>query len=76
MAENVVYGPGGWDPSKPNNNVVSSETVPDPPPLPPTADEKIAAAATVLGEAGDLTLALPSDLQDIIARAAGELGGV
>jgi len=39
MAQNVVYGPGGFDPSKPNNNIVSVEEVPDPPAPPKTVAE-------------------------------------
>lgn len=31
MAEVVVYGPGGFDPSAPDNNVVEVVTVDDPP---------------------------------------------
>lgn len=47
MAENVVYGLGGFDPSKPNNNIVSVEEVPDPPPPPKTAAEIAVEHATI-----------------------------
>ncbi len=39
---NVTYGPGGFDPSKPNNNVISQETV-EAPEVPPSTDERVAA---------------------------------
>lgn len=38
MAEIVTYGEGGYDPSKPNNNIVSVETVPDLPAADPAID--------------------------------------
>ena len=28
----ITYGDGGYDPTKPNNNIVEEEWVPDPPP--------------------------------------------
>lgn len=31
MPRHVTYGPGGFDPGKPNNNIVSDEHVPAPP---------------------------------------------
>lgn len=63
MAENVVYGEGGYDESKPNNNVVSVETVPDAP-APVVASDpavlraKINAAQTVPQIRGALLAAL------------------
>ncbi len=39
---NVTYGPGGFDPTKPNNNVVATETV-EAPDIPPSTDERVAA---------------------------------
>lgn len=39
--EHVTYGPGGFDPSKPSNNVVEVETVPDPPVV-TTAEDRLA----------------------------------
>lgn len=47
MAQNVVYGPGGFDPSQPDNNIVSVEEVPDPPAQPKTAAEIAAEHATI-----------------------------
>lgn len=29
---NVTYGPGGYDPTKPNNNIIEQHEVPDPEP--------------------------------------------
>lgn len=48
-----VYGIGGYDSSKPNNNIVEEYEVPDPPqqPLPPAA-----ALATLLAVTGVLTV--------------------
>jgi len=28
----ITYGPDGYDPTKPNNNIVEEEWLPDPPP--------------------------------------------
>lgn len=53
MAENVVYGEGGYDPSKPNNNIVSVETVPDPPAADPGID--IAALRSTVSKATTVT---------------------
>ena len=47
MAQLVTYGIGGFDPSKPNNNIVSIEEIPDPPPPPKTAAEIAAEHATI-----------------------------
>ena len=30
----ITYGDGGYDPTKPNNNIVEEEWLPDPPPEP------------------------------------------
>ena len=45
--ERVTYGVGGFDPSKPNNNIVSVEEIPDPPPPVKTAAEIAAEHATI-----------------------------
>jgi len=60
MAENVTYGEGGYDPSKPNSNVVSVETVPDPPapPDPAVLRAQINKATTVTQLRGALSAAL------------------
>jgi hypothetical protein len=31
---NTTYGPGGFDPTKPNNNIVEEVELPDPEPTP------------------------------------------
>lgn len=43
----ITFGIGGFDPSKPNNNIVSVEEVPDPPAQPKTAAEIAAEHATI-----------------------------
>lgn len=40
----ITYGPGGYDPTRPNDNILSIETV-EVPDAPPTPDEQIAALA-------------------------------
>lgn len=50
MAEHVIYGEGGYDPSKPDDNIVSRETVPDPP-----APVDIAALRTTVSKATTVT---------------------
>lgn len=42
MAEQITYGEGGYDPSKPDGNVVARFTV-DYSPAVPTAEERLAA---------------------------------
>jgi hypothetical protein len=39
----TVYGPGGFDPSKPNGNIIEQYEVPDPEPTP----EELARASAV-----------------------------
>ena len=34
----ITYGPDGYDPTKPNDNIVLIEDLPDPPPDPPETD--------------------------------------
>ena len=31
---NTTYGPGGFDPNKPNNNIIEETELPDPEPTP------------------------------------------
>lgn len=42
MMLRITYGLGGYDPTKPNNNIVEEEWLPDPPPdpepIPPKTD--------------------------------------
>lgn len=40
----ITYGPGGYDPTRPNDNILSVETV-ELPDAPPTTDEQISALA-------------------------------
>lgn len=49
----IIYGIGGYDPSKPNNNIVEEIDLPDPPqqPLPPAG-----ALAALLAVEGVLTV--------------------
>ncbi len=42
--KHIVYGPGGYDPSLPNNNVVEEFEVPDPEPDPVEAARQSAVA--------------------------------
>lgn len=53
MMKQVTYGIGGFDPSKPNNNVIEEIDLPDPPqqPLPP-----VGALAALLAVEGVLTV--------------------
>ena len=43
----TTYGPGGYDPSDPNGNIVAVTDVPDTP-TEPTADDRIADARAAL----------------------------
>lgn len=43
------YGPGGFDPSKPNNNIVAEYEVPDPPQQPLEGTALVATLNAVLG---------------------------
>jgi len=67
----ITYGPGGYDPTRPNDNILSVETV-EVPDAPPTPDEQISALAvaarlsvtdTVL--AGDLPVEMLAQLAPI-----------
>jgi hypothetical protein len=49
---NIVYGPGGFDPSLPNGNIVEEFVVPDPE---PTAEELARASAVAKLQALGLT---------------------
>jgi hypothetical protein len=51
---NVLYGPGGYDPTKPNNNVIEEYEVEVPDPI-PTPEERIAELEAALDT---VTLAL------------------
>lgn len=59
MARVVTFGPGGYDPKKPNGNIVSDETFPDPEPTPEQiAQENALAKLKVLGLTDDEIAAL------------------
>lgn len=50
MSRYVTYGPGGYNPDAPDDNIVSVEEVPDPPqpdPEPVAADTVIASLAAM-----------------------------
>lgn len=49
----TVYGPGGFDPTKPNSNIVEEYDLPDPPQAPLDAT---GALATLLAVTGTLTV--------------------
>lgn len=40
--KHITYGPGGYDPTKPNDNVISIEEVPDEE-IEPSPEERLAA---------------------------------
>jgi len=52
MPNVTVYGPGGFDPSKPNGNVIEQYDVPDPEPTP---EEQARASAVAKLQALGLT---------------------
>jgi hypothetical protein len=52
--KNTTYGPGGYDPTKPNNNIVEEYEVEIPDPI-PTPEERIAELEAALDT---VTLAL------------------
>ena len=56
MTTLTTYGPGGYDPAKPNGNVIAVETFDAPPEAPSTADERLAA--------------LEAELRDVKGRLA------
>ena len=63
----VTYGLGGYDPDKPNNNIVEERIIDDPPPAPL---DPVGALATLLAVTGTLSVIdaanavrlLPADL--------------
>jgi hypothetical protein len=63
----TTYGPGGYDPAKPNGNVIAVETYDAPPPLKSEA-EKLAAARQALDAVANLTgPVLAADVADVLA---------
>ena len=63
----TTYGIGGYDPTKPNNNIVEEQTIPDPPqaPLDPAG-----ALATLLAVTGTLTV---DDAANAVGLTAADL---
>jgi hypothetical protein len=45
----ITYGKGGFDPTKPNNNIISDVEVPDPPQQPLEGTPLVATLNAVLG---------------------------
>lgn len=58
---NVTYGPGGYDPTKPDDNVVSVEDVPDPEPDPEPVDP-----GTVIASIAAMTDEQKADLRQAL----------
>jgi hypothetical protein len=63
----TTYGPGGYDPTKPNGNVIAVETCDAPPQVDqPTADDKLAAASSALAAIDSATTV--SDIVTILSE--------
>lgn len=45
----TIYGPGGFDPSKPNSNIIADYEIPDPPQAPLEGVALVATLNAVLG---------------------------
>jgi hypothetical protein len=72
----IIYGPGGYDPSAPNGNVIEERDEPDAPPAPPTADERLAAAVAALAEVQLLSApVLAADVLDVLDDLRAALEG-
>ena len=67
----TIYGPGGYDPSKPNNNVIDEYEVPDPPrsPLDPTGALATLLAVTEVLDVADAANAVGLTPDDLVAEA-------
>lgn len=63
----TTYGIGGFDPTKPNNNIVEEETIPDPPQAPL---DPVGALATLLAVTGTLTV---DDAANAVGLTAADL---
>lgn len=51
MTTLTTYGPGGYDPRKPNGNIIAVEVLDapaDPPPTEPSIEDKVAAVITAV----------------------------
>lgn len=65
----LIYGPGGFDPSKPDSNVVSSATVTVPEPTPDAASSVAQALANL-----DPATASVADVISAVRQALAEAG--
>lgn len=68
MAEQITYGEGGYDPTKPDNNVIARVTVDDPPVV--LSDAERVAALEAQNAALLAALAKATTLAQIRAAAA------
>jgi hypothetical protein len=72
----TVYGPGGFDPTLPNSNIIDERDEPDAPPAPPTAEERLAAAVAALAEVQLLSApVLAADVLDVLDDLRAALEG-
>ena len=70
MSQHIVYGPGGYDPSKPNNNIVEQYEVPDlRPPLDPTGVAATLNAVLGVWPLEDAANAVGLTPEDLVAEA-------
>tara|TARA_R110000868_G_scaffold97275_4_gene267522 strand:- start:1084 stop:1323 length:240 start_codon:yes stop_codon:yes gene_type:complete len=65
--KNTIYGIGGFDPTKANNNIVEEQTIPDPPQAPL---DPVGALATLLAVTGTLTV---DDAANAVGLTAADL---
>ena len=65
------YGIGGFDPSKPNNNIIAEYDIPDPPPRSLNETGALATLLTVVGllDINDASNAVGLTPDDLIAEA-------
>ena len=63
----TTYGIGGYDPTKPNNNIVDEQTIPNPPQAPL---DSVGALATLLAVTGTLTV---NDAANAVGLTAADL---
>ena len=72
MTTLTTYGAGGYDPAKPNGNVIAVETFDapaDPTPAPPTIEDKVAAVIAAVAAIVDDR---PADAAAAIATVTDE----
>jgi hypothetical protein len=67
----TIYGPGGYDPSKPNNNIIEEYETPDPAPQPldPTGALATLLAVLEVATVQDAANAVGLTPDDLIAEA-------